>query len=333
MRKITQSDIARELNVSRVTVTKALNNDLSIALHTRNRVRKKADDLGYIPNLIGRSLSSRKTWTLGLVLPKIAHSFFSQSLEFFYEASSKYNYNIIPTISFEKGENEERNIRTLLSMGVDGIIIGTSGKVVNPQIYDKISASGIKLIFYDRFPIGIKHPGVFCNDLEAARSAVNFIISKGYKKIVHFTGPQNINICKNRLDGYKAALSEAAIEYREEQVILGELTEESGYRSFIDYFITHGSPGAVFTVNDSVAIGIYRAAAKLKLKIPEDFAIVGFGDLERAKLLIPKLTTVHIPLKDMCCDAINMLVSSIDNGEDIPMEKIFKTRLMIRDSI
>ncbi len=333
MTKITQSDIAQALNISRVTVTKALNDDSTIALHTRNQVKQKADELGYIPNLIGRSLSSRKTWTIGLVLPKIAHSFFAHSVEFFYEASSKFGYNIVPTISFEKGENEERNIRTLLSMGVDGIIIGTSGKVANIQIYDKIIASGVKLIFYDRFPIGMKHPGVFSNDLEAAREAVNFIISKGHKKIVHFTGPKNINICKNRHEGYRSALKEAGIEYRKDRVIVGELTEESGYRNFIDYFIANGSPGAVFTVNDSVAIGIYRAAAKLKLQIPEDFAIVGFGDLERSKLLIPQLTTVHIPLKNMCYDAIKMLVSSINDGEDLPMEKVFKTRLMIRDSI
>jgi len=332
MRKVKQLDIAKALNISRVTVTKALMDAPDIGIATRKLVKAKAEELGYFPNYTGRNLSSKRTYTIGLVVPKIAHSFFSISIESFYEAAIAKGYYIIPTISFENIKIEEENIKVLLSMGVDGIIIDPAGNIDISEIYDKILNAGVKLIFYDRFPIGFNHASVVCNNKEAAKNAVSYIIAKGIKSIVHFTGSQKLNICKHRLEGYKSALESAGIKYNSKMVVSTGLTEKDGYDCFIEYFIKHGCPRAVFAVNDSIAIGIYKAATTLKLRIPTDISIVGFGDIELAQMVSPQLTTVHIPIKEMCFEAINRLVSSIENVGTIKND-VFIADLVIRDSV
>lgn len=332
MRKVKQLDIAKALNISRVTVTKALLDSPDIGLATRNLVKAKAEELGYFPNFTGRNLSSKRTFTIGLIVPKIAHSFFSTSIESFYEAAIAKGYYIIPTISFENSRIEADNIKVLLSMGVDGIIIDPAENVENYKMYDRIINSGVKLIFYDRFPIRFKHTGVVCNNKEAAMNAVNYIIAKGIKEIVHFTGTQQLNICRHRLEGYKSALESASIKYNSKMVVSTGLSEKDGYDSFIKYYVKHGCPRAVFAVNDSIAVGIYKAAALLKLRIPNDISVVGFGDIEMAHMVSPSLTTVHIPIKEMCFETINQLISSIENINPIN-NNVFVADLVIRDSV
>jgi len=139
MKKIKQIDIAKALNISRVTVTKALMDTPDIGIATRKLVKAKAEELGYFPNFIGRNLSSKRTYTIGLVVPKIANSFFANSIESFYEAAIAQGYHIIPTVSFENSKIEEENIRVLLSMGVDGIIIDPAGNIDNSKIYHRFS--------------------------------------------------------------------------------------------------------------------------------------------------------------------------------------------------
>jgi DNA-binding LacI/PurR family transcriptional regulator len=165
MGKVNQKDIASALGVSRVTVTKALQDHPDIAIKTRTLVKDKALELGYVPNLIGRSLSSSRSFNLGVSLPKIAHSFFSQSVEYMYEAANQLGYQIIPTISFESGLNEKKNLESLLAMGCEGVIIGTASGVVDFEMYDFLKRAGIHTVFYDRFPSNYKGYGVYGNDL------------------------------------------------------------------------------------------------------------------------------------------------------------------------
>jgi DNA-binding LacI/PurR family transcriptional regulator len=332
MKKIKQIDIAKALNISRVTVTKALLDSPDISIVTKKMVKAEAEKLGYFPNFTGRNLSSKKTFTIGLVVPKIAHSFFAHSIESFYEAAIARSYYIIPTVSFENNKIEERNIKVLLSMGVDGIIIDPSGDVEDCKIYDRILHSGTKLIFYDRYPVDSKYARVVCNNKEAAKNAVSFIISKGIREIVHFTGSQQLNICKDRTEGYIAALDSAGIKLDKKMIVSAGLTEKNGYDSFIEYFIKNGCPRAVFAVNDPMAVGIYKAAATLKLRIPLDLSVVGFGDIEISQLVSPQLTTVHIPIKEMCLETIKRLIAMIENKR-VYNDEIFTANLVIRDSV
>lgn len=333
MGKISQKDIALALKVSRVTVTKALQDHPDIALKTRKLVKDKALEMGYVPNFIGRSLSSSKTCNIGVCLPKIAHSFFSHSVEYMYEAANKLGYRIIPTISFESGLNEKKNLETLLSMGCDGIIIGTASGVVDFEMYDFLKRAGIQTVFYDRFPSNYEGYGVCGNDLSGAESITRFVISKGYKKIICMAGPQSISVGRDRLKGFINAHESVGRKIKPSDIIEVDMTEKDGYHKFIAYFISNGIPDAVVCVNDSVALGVFKAAVKVGVSIPTDLAVVGYGNLNSGQLVTPKLTTYDIPVKEMCYATVDLLVNLINSTPVADKVIQFDGKLVIRESV
>lgn len=333
MGKISQKDIATALNLSRVTVTKALQDHPDIALKTRQLVKDKAEELGYVPNFIGRSLSSKKTNTIGICLPKIAHSFFSHSVEYIYAAADQLGYQIIPTISFESEVNERKNLQTLLSMGCEGVIIGTASGVKDFGMYEFLERAGVHTVFYDRFPTDYDSYGVACNDLKGAENITRFVISKGYKKVICMAGPQSISVGRDRLQGFIQAIQNQGRTVSPEDIIEVNMTEEDGYDKFIDYFINRGTPDAVVCVNDSVAIGVHKAAAKVGLKIPGDVAVAGFGNLNSGQLVTPSLTTYNIPVKQMCFATVDLLVKLIRETPVQTKENRFDGEIVIRDSV
>lgn len=333
MAKISQKDIAQVLKLSRVTVTKALQDHPDIALKTRKIVKDKAKELGYVPNLIGRSLSSSKTNNIGICLPKIAHSFFSHSVEYMYEAANKLGYQIIPTISFESGKNEKKNLESLISMGCEGVIIGTASGIVDFEMYDFLKRAGIQTVFYDRFPSDYNGFGVCGNDLTGSESLSRFVISKGYKKNICMAGPQSISVGRDRLQGFLNAHEKAGIKVKQTDIIEVDMTEKDGYDKFVNYFIANGTPDAVVCVNDSVALGVYKAAAKVGISIPKNMAVVGYGNLNSGQLVTPALTTYDIPIRKMCNATIDLLVKLINNTHVENKVIQFDGEIVIRDSV
>ncbi len=333
MGKVSQKDIALALKVSRVTVTKALKDHPDIAVKTRKLVQEKAREMGYLPNFIGRSLSSKKTFTIGVSLPKIAHSFFSHSVEYMYEAAHKLGYQIIPTISFESGENERKNLESLLSMGCEGVIIGTASGVVDFEMYNFLKRAGIQTVFYDRFPSNYEGYGVCGNDLEGSESLTRFVIYKGYEKIICMAGPQSLSIGRDRLQGFLNASEGMGRLVDPADIIEVDMTEKDGYDKFIAHFISRGSPDAVVCVNDSVALGVYKAAAEVGVRIKDDLAVAGYGNLNSGRLITPQLTTYNIPLMEMCHATVDLLVKLINNTPVANKVIQFKGELLIRDSV
>ncbi|MCM5664346.1 LacI family DNA-binding transcriptional regulator [Galbibacter mesophilus] len=330
MAKISQKDIAEALQISRVTVTKALQEHPDIALKTREAVKKKAAEMGYYPNFIGRNLSQGQTFTIGIILPKIAHSFFAQAVENFYEHAHSKGYNIIPMISFEDPKKEKKNIETLLSMRVDGIVIDVSGKSVDDDNYELIKRSGAKFIFFDRAPVNSKESAVLLNDRELSFEITQLLLDKGYKKICHFTGPEGISISTERKKGYENAMAEAGLKTHLRSTNMGT---NDGYKILKEMATENELPEAVFAINDSVAHGIYKAAEELHLKIPDDIAVVGFGDIDTSKLLNPPLTTVKVPLNDMTAFAIDELIDMIQKDTSPKRKTIFSGAIIRRGSI
>lgn len=310
---VSQKDIAAALNLSRVTVNKALNNDHDIATNTRELVREKAREMGYIPDMIGRSLSSKKTYTIGVVLPKIAHSFFSKSIEYMYEAAQHQGYNIIPMISFEKTENELKNIETLLSMRVDGIIIDPATNTTDYAIFNTVQKRNTPMVFFDRYPVKLKENAVVGNDFTMAKKATQLAIDQGCKKIVHFYGPQHISIGNDRLKGFKEALAENGFTWDENMAVASGYTFEDGYQTFKKFMEEGHETDFILAVNDSCAHGIYKAAQEAGKKVPEDFGVIGFGDVEISPLLNPPLTSVKMPLRKMAESAVQLLIDQIEN--------------------
>lgn len=330
MNKVNQKDIAESLNVSRVTVTKALKDHPDIAKKTRELIKSKAIEMGYIPNFIGRNLSSKRTYAIGIVLPKIAHSFFAYSVESFYEASREKGYDIIPMISFENQENELENIKTLLSMRVDGIIADIASDSTSESNYELVKRTGCKLLFYDRCPATCNYNSIITNDRKSAFEMVKLMINKGYRKIYHFTGPSFLNISTERRKGYEDAMDEKQmLKY----MLNVNLDSQSGYDAMMMLANNREIPDAVFAVNDSVAHGIYKAAHELELNIPGDIAVAGFGDIEYSKLLAPPLTSVKMPIKEMTAEAINTIIEMIEGKKELIGKKIFPSTIIQRGSV
>ncbi len=335
MTQVTQKDIADKLRLSRVTVTKALKDHPDIAAETIAKVKKAAEEMGYTPNFIARSLSSKRTHVIGVIVPKIAHSFFASAIEAIYDSAKKNGFETIPMISFEESDRDVNNIETLLSMRVDGLLVDISQDTVSTEIYHRIREKKVPLVFFDRY---LPEGGFTCvtvNDKEAAFEAVEFMIRQGYKRIFHFAGFPNISIGRDRCAGYSEALRSNKIPARKDWIIVGGLTQQSGYEHFLG-LVESGKelPEAIFTVNDSVAHGIYQAAAKTGIRIPQDIGIVGFGDLEHSQLMRPPLTSVSMPIEQIAVKAVELLVEKILKPHEAEARHIvLPAVLMIRESL
>lgn len=329
LRKISQKDIAESLNISRVTVTRALQGHPEISRETIRKVKEKALEMGYIPDFIGRSLSSKRTYTLGLVVPKIAHSFFSISIEHMYEASRMKGYNLIPTVSFEDSERELDNIRTLLSMQVDGIILDMAQNSLDNSSYDLAVKAGCKVLFFDRCPASFSGDAVLANDRDAAFRLTQLLLSKGYRKIYHFAGPPYLNISLDRKRGYEEAMQEADVP---SHVFGVDLKRESGKRA-LNILAEKGElPEAILAVNDPVAHGIYEAAKELGIKIPGDIAVAGVGDVDASAMLNPPMTSIKPPLEQMAKTAIDTLIGMIENPLNEGERQVFDAEIVERKS-
>jgi len=327
-------DIAKVLNVSTVTVSKALRDHPDISTETKQQVKKVAKELGYTPNYIARSLSSRKSFMIGVVVPDVAHSFFSTVIDSIYDAASQKGYEIILTVSRENPDKEITCIRNLLSMRVDGLLVSISERTTDVSIFDTVKKMNIPLVFFDRGIEGLNLSCVRVNDRSGAESIVEYAIKLGYDKIAHLSGYRDISIGRDRCNGYLDALQKHNIRIRDEWIIEGGFREEYGYKGFMKLWGKKEKPEVIFTANDKVAMGVYNAAKEKGVKIPNDLGVIGFGDLAFAGIVSPPITTVHQPAATIGRKAVEVLIDEVLSTDDVePQTVAFRTELKIRDSI
>lgn len=332
--RINQQYIADLLKVSRVTVTKALQDHSDIAQDTRKKVKDLADQLGYIPNGIGRSLSTKKTQTIGIVVPKIDHSFFSSVIEDMFIAASEFNYKILLMVSFESEEIEFSSIKTLLSMNVDGIIIDSASETSTDKSYSLIEKNRTPFLFFDRKLRTFDSPGVFFDDEGLSYKLTKEVLKRGYKKIMYMTGPQHINIDYDRLMGFKKAINENGIDVPVNWILKTELDRKSSFNAFKLFLKTTSElPEVIFCSNDSLALGVYDACKSEDIAIPDDLSVVGFGALSISSLVQPALTTVELNEKEACHHTISTLVRMIESEVKTTKDSVFSGKILLRGSI
>ena len=330
-KQITLNDIAQRLNVSTVTVSKALRGHPDISHETTKRVKKVAAELGYSPNFMARNLSARKSNTIGVIVPKIAHHFFSSIIEHVYNYAFDNNYEIILTVSQENSEREKKHIQTLLSMRVDGIIISISENTCDYEIYKTVLSRGVPLVFMDRIPDLSNCNTVTVDDRGGAYNVIEHAINLGYRRIGHFAGYANINIGRERINGFKQAMNDNGVEINHDWIIVGEFGEKSGYDSFMKLYNEKNLPDLIFAVTYPVALGIYMAAKEVGLKIPDDIDVVCFGNSQVQNFLSPPLSCVNQPTDQLAVRSMEVLLENIDNKEDFETKHIvLDTNLILR---
>ncbi len=288
----TMKRIASELGVSITTVSKVLNNRDDIGHATRARVLAKVAELGYQPNAVARSLTLRRTHTLGIVIPDLMHSFFVEIVAGLESVARAREFGLLLCSSNEDPQRERDEIEMLRQRQVDGIVLASTNAAGNTDLLKRLEALGIGLVMIDRDD----HPDVRCDrvvtdDEMVGRLATTHLIEQGRRAIAHIAGPSIVH-AKRRADGYRAALKAHGMRGRAEWIARGGFMEADGYRAMKKLLGLKPRPDAVFAANDPAAIGAMKAIWNAGLRVPEDIAIIGAGDIALGDLLRVPLSTV-----------------------------------------
>ncbi|MHB8929628.1 MAG: LacI family DNA-binding transcriptional regulator [Melioribacteraceae bacterium] len=310
---VTLNDIAQKLGVSIITVSKALRGHPDISHNTAELIKKTADELGYSPNFMARNLAARKSNTIGVVLPQIAHHFFSSIMDHIYSYARMNNYEVFLTVSQENADMQKKQIQTLLSMRVDGIIISISQDTEDFGIFEAATSRQVPLVFMDRIPNLSNCNTVTVDDRGGAYKVIDHAIKLGYKRIGHFAGYTNINIGRERMLGFRQAMSDHGLEINYDWILEGDFGEKSGYDSFMRLYHEKNLPDLILAVTYPVAIGIYMAAQEVGMKIPDDIDLICFGNSQVQNFLSPPLSCINQPTEQLAAKSMELLLDNIDN--------------------
>ena len=229
MSRVRLEDIAKILNVSKVTVSKALRDYPDISEEMKKKVHKIAQEVGYTPNFIARNLSAHKTNTIGLVIPDVSNLYFSHIIHGIIDYASECNYQIILTVSRENEEIEKNNILTLISMRVDGLLISISQNAQNLNIIEMVKHADIPLVFFDRHIENADYHVVEEDNFGGAFKATEYIIEQGYTRVAHLAGSLKTSIGRARKAGYEAALEKNNLPIRDEYIYECGFSKEGGF--------------------------------------------------------------------------------------------------------
>ena len=329
----TMKRIAGELGVSITTVSKVLNNRSDIGHATRARVLAKVAELGYQPNAVARSLTLRRTHTLGVVIPDLMHSFFVEIVAGLEATASARGYGFLLCSSNEDPAKERQELDMLRQRQVDGIVLASANAAGNTDLLEQLTSLGIGLVMIDRDD----HPDVRCdrvvtNDEEVGRIATAHLIDQGRRAIAHIAGPSIVH-AKRRADGYRAALKRRDLRVRAEWIIRGGFKEADGYKAMKKLLAMRPRVDAVFAANDPAAIGAMKAAWDAGLDVPGDIAVVGAGDITFGDLLRVPLTTVSWSREDQGRAAAELLLDRLGGEPDMrPKRVVIPPHLVVRRS-
>ncbi|MCU0374047.1 MAG: LacI family transcriptional regulator [Chitinophagaceae bacterium] len=300
MNHITIKDIAKILNVSVSTVSRALNDKYDVKKETREIILAKAKELGFTPNPIAQKLISRKSKTIGVVVPEFINSFFPEVISGIQNILFEKNYQVVIMSSEEKVEREKENLLTLKKSMVDGLIISLTCETTHIDTIRNLIEEGMPVVLFNRISNNdLPAPKVVFNDYKWAYRATEHLIETGKKDIVHLCGPRHLSFAANRIKGFTDALLQHQLPLNEGSIIDTGLLLNDGYSAAEMLIKTNRLPEAIFAVNDPAAIGAIRCLLQNGIKVPEDVAVVGFTECPFADLITPSLTSVLQPAREM----------------------------------
>lgn len=332
--KLTIKDIARLANVSTATVSMVVNKkDERISAETKERVLDVVEKYNYLPNRIASSMVTKQTKSLGLVLPDITNPFFPGLARGVEDRANKDNWNIILCNSDNDYKKENDYLEMLQEKMVDGIILTAANH--NSSGASVLSKINVPIITLDRDIEGVQHFGTVKTDnTKGAYDAVKYMISRGYKKIIHLSGPLNVHTAKARYDGYLQAHINSKVLPPKENVFQGDFSHETGYRLTNELLAKKVEFDALFCGDDLMALGALKALAEHGVSVPE-VGVVGFDDVYISDLVTPSLTTVHQPIYEMGYKAADLIINYIENGSKNNGEELvhnMETELKIRNT-
>ena len=330
---VTIHDIARELNISASTVSRALHNHPRISKATRDAVQKVAEKYTYQPNVVASSLRHGRSKTVGVIVPRINRNFFANVIGGMEEVLAASGYHLMICQTHEKLQNEKAALQTLVNARVDAILLSVSMETKQDEHLDALRGKGISLFFFDRILESVNVGSVVIDDRLGAYLNVKHLIEQGYRRIVHVAGAEHINIYRHRKKGYLDAMREAGIE-SPGWIMENALVLEGGESAFRDGMKLKDKPDAFFCAGDFAALGVMQAALKRGVRIPHDLGITGFANEPFTAFLKPSLTTVDQRGSEMGKIVAEMFMACNEkSSRSMECEKIIlEPRLIIRES-
>ncbi|HEY8392812.1 MAG TPA: LacI family DNA-binding transcriptional regulator [Capillibacterium sp.] len=329
----TIKDIAKKAGVSASVVSRALNNKYGVNEKTRAKIIQIARELQYYPNALARSLVTRKTETIGVVIADISEPFYSRIIKGMYTVADRAGYTLLFSNSYESLEKTNILHKMVDSERVDGLVI-VGSNIRETEFVLNLLQEKIPFVLIERKLDDPKVNCIWVENEEGARLATDYLIQKGHTRIAHITGTHGIQVTIDRLAGYKQALASARLPFNPAYIRTGDFLHEGGYRATRELLQLNPRPTAIFAGNDTMAYGALQAISEFGLSVPDEIAVIGFDDLEFSVLTNPPLTTIRQPRFEMGKKAIEILLRVLAGEEEASgVKAAFPTELVVRRSV
>jgi len=327
----TLADIARALGVSKMTVSRAINNHPEISPETRARILDAAQRMNYRPNQFARALTTNRSFLLGVVVPDLMHSYFAEICRGIETVAKPLGYQNLICSTDEDTANEESEVEALLPR-TDGLILASSASPSETKFYRRLVRERAKMVLIDRQLEGIKCPTVTTDDIKVGELATEHLLNLGHARVGHLKGTV-ASTASMRFEGYRKALAKNRTPFDAELVRECGFTESDGYRATREWLSNGDLPSAIFAANDPAAIGAMSAITEAGLRIPEDIAIVGGGNIHYGDMLSVPLTTIAWSTSEMGQAAARLLIDLVEGKRGTKEQHIIvEPELVVRAS-
>lgn len=327
---VTIYDVAREANVSMATVSRVVNNNPNVKPSTRKKVLRTIEKLGYRPNAVARGLASKKTTTVGAIIPDISSIFFSELARGIEDIATMYDYNIILSNSDQNQEKEIKLINTMLEKQVDGILF-MGGNIADEHV-NTFASSSAPVVLAATYDEEGKIPSVNIDYKAAAYEVTNLLMEKGHEHPAFIGGQLDIRLNADKYEGYLQALKDASVEINEDFIIKDSYSYQEGIDAVKKLLSKDEKPTAVFVASDEMAIGVIHGAQDLGYEVPKDLQVFGFNNTRLATMVRPTLSTIIQPMYDLGAVAMRLLTKYMNKEEVAETQVILPHRIIERDS-
>jgi len=332
-KQVTIYDIAKSVQVSPATVSRALKDHYSISQETTQNVKRAAKEMGYFPNSPASSLRSKKTNTIGVMVSRINRPFMSTFISGVEAVANEKGCHVFISQSEDKAEKEIENAHAMFSARVDGLIVSLAMDSRSYKHFDVFRNNDIPMVFADRVPLDLEVNKIMIDNFQAAYNATEHLILQGCKRIAHFSGAAHRNIYKQRKKGYLAALKNHGLLADDTLITNSNLGANEGWEMTKKLLNLASPPDAIFSANDTAAVSAIRYAKSMGISVPEKLAVVGFNDDPLASIISPSLTTIAHPAFEIGRMAAAQLFEQKENSALVSSKTtVVKTQLVIRES-
>lgn len=309
---VTIYDIASHLNISAATVSRGLQDHPAISRETKKRILAAAKKLGYRTNTFAKSLRTRKTNTIGVIVHRLNSYFISTVLAGMESTANKEGYNLIISQSLERFEKEQQAVLTMYNKQVDGLLISLAADTPSIEHLEPFFSRKIPVVFFDRAPGVNLHTSILVDNFRAAYKATTHLLEQGCKKLMHLAGNTTSNLYAERLAGFKQALKDHHIRFSDKLLFESDLSEDAGLAA-ADYILSlKDRPDGVFVANDNCAVHCMLRLQQAGMKIPEDIAFVGFNNDPITRVISPNLSSINYPGLTLGVTAIQTMLNHIN---------------------